>query len=465
MIELPKNNSLLLSLVLRISLVSIVSIIILSGIVYTQIDRTLESLRAQTVQEQAKTISSHLKPSKGINRVFLDMPNSLRQFYAKTGDTYQYIIRDQEGNRLFTSPIAFTDDFPADFSNIGDGTFEFTGPSGRQFLGFTMPANVEGRHVYIQAAQLQGAADAFSDEITDAFLNKIFLVGIPFYCCLLIVIVWTLRRGLKPLQHAADEVAKMDVSDLGLRIQEAGVPSEAMPLVRSVNFSFSRLEKSILEQKELTENIAHELRTPLTILKTRIDTLDRNSQTVKLSQDVDAMINLVNQMLDVTRLEYADTMEKKNVDLADVLSQACQDFFPLFIRAHRELRVSGIDKPTVVKGNKDLIYRAICNLLDNALEYSPAKTPVDASLDGHTIKITDYGKKIPTQRRKMIFERFQKDSSPSARKSGTGLGLSIVAKTMELHGGHADVEDSAEAGNTFRMVFNVKNKASSKSVA
>jgi signal transduction histidine kinase len=158
-------------------------------------------------------------------------------------------------------------------------------------------------------------------------------------------------------------------------------------------------------------------------------------------------------MLDVTRLEYADTMKLKDVDLAEILSRACQDFFPLFIKSQRELRVSGTDQPVYCKGNKDLIYRAICNLLDNALEYGPAKTPVEATLKNYTIAITDYGKKIPEVKRRAIFKRFHKDRSPSARKSGAGLGLAIVAKTMEIHGGHADLEKTSENRNTFRMIF------------
>jgi len=146
-------------------------------------------------------------------------------------------------------------------------------------------------------------------------------------------------------------------------------------------------------------------------------------------------------------------MEKKHIDLAEILSQACQDFFPLFVKAQRELRVSGVDSPIFVKGNKDLIYRAICNLLDNALEYSPAKTPVEAALKNFTIKVTDFGKKIPEDKRRVIFKRFHKDNSPSARKSGAGLGLSIVTKTMEIHGGCADLEKTNDNRNTFRMIF------------
>jgi signal transduction histidine kinase len=448
-----KSKSLLASLVLRISIVSIVSIAVLSGLVYTQIDRTLMSLRNQTVEEQAKNIAGYLETNKGINKIYLDLPAEIRRFYARAGDADQYLIRDDAGNHLFTSPGAFTDYFPDDLSPAGNKEFEFIGPSGRKFLGLTMPVTLKNKTIYVQAVQTADAADAFSDEITEVFINRLLWVGIPFYLGLLIVIIWTLKGGLSPLHRAAEEVGRMTIADLSLRIKDDDAPREVLPLIRSLNSSFDRLERSIQEQKELAEDVAHELRTPLTILKTRIDMLEHSEQSEKLSRDVDAMIKQVNQMLDVTRLEYADAMKKSDVDLAEVLSRACQDFFPLFIKARRELRVNGVEHSVYCKGNQDLIYRAICNLLDNALEYSPAKTPVEASLKNHSIEITDYGNKIPEEKREAIFERFHKDKPASSRKPGAGLGLSIVARTMEIHGGHADLEKTDEIRNTFRMNF------------
>jgi hypothetical protein len=92
------SGSLLVSLVLRISLVSIVSILILLQIVYMQIDRTLDAMRGQSVEDQARNIAARLEPSRGVNPVFLDMPNSLRQFYVSAGSAFQYIVRDEGGN-------------------------------------------------------------------------------------------------------------------------------------------------------------------------------------------------------------------------------------------------------------------------------------------------------------------------------------------------------------------------------
>ena len=210
-----KSESLLVRLILRISVISIVSIVVLSGIVYTQIDRTLESLRNQTVEEQAKSIADYLETGHGINKIYLDLPVEFRRFYARAGDAYQYIVRDDAGNRLFTSPSAFADYFPGDLANEEGKEFEFTGPSGRKFVGLTMPFAVEDKKLYIQVAQTAVAADAFSDEITDAFISRLLWVGVPFYIGLLIIIIWTLRNDLKPLHDAVEEVEKMNVTDLG----------------------------------------------------------------------------------------------------------------------------------------------------------------------------------------------------------------------------------------------------------
>ena len=447
------RRSLLSNLILRISFISVVSAVVLIAIAYSQIDRTLEILRDQTVEQQAQSIASNLKFDKTRNRVTLDLPPDLRRFYARAGDTYQYIVRNESGARLFTSPSTFGEYFPEELNEAKNKPFDFIGSHGRKYVGFTAVSSIADKEIYIQVAQTKELANIFSDKILDDFIKRLALVGIPFYLCLIAVIAATLRHGLAPLHLAAKEVSEINVSNANIRINEEDVPSEILPIIRGINLALSRLEKSINEQQELTENVAHELRTPLAILKTHVDLLDKNENTQKIADDIDDIIKIMNQMLDATRLDYADTIKMGKVDLADVLSQACQDFFPLFIRADRKLVVKGTHSPVLIQGNKDLIYRAICNLLDNALEYSPSKTPIEASLEDYTIKIKDYGKKIPESRRKAIFERFRKDNSPTVQKSGAGLGLSIVKKTAELHGGFADLETTKEKGNIFRMVF------------
>jgi signal transduction histidine kinase len=421
-------------------------------VIYTQIDRTLELLRDQTIEEQAQNLAGYLTSGSSVNKAVFDLPDQLRLFYAKAGPSYQYVIRDDQGLVLFRSPFAYVSYFPFDPAAPGDGKFSFLGPSDYEFFGVTVKKSLEGKDYFLQVAQTK-QADRYSDKVSDTFMTRLVWIGLPFYCALLVIILTTVRRGFDPLYRAAREVSRMNVANPDFQIPESGIAEEVQPFIRAINFSFRRLMKSLQEQKELTENLAHELRTPLAVLKTHIEMLARDEKSAKISRDVDAMIKLLNQMLDVTRLEYADAIEMKEVDLAGIVSQVCQDLWPLFIRDRRELRVSGVQDPVWVRGDKDLIYRALRNVLDNALQHTPTATPVDVTLEGSAVKVRDYGPPIPPERRERIFDRFDRGDKRPA-KSGAGLGLSIVKKTMEVHGGRALLESARGEGNIFILEFN-----------
>lgn len=449
--NLLNRNSLLARLMLRVFAITLVTILVTFAVIYTQIDRTLELLRDQTIEEQAQSLATHLTSGRSVNKAVFDLPDQLRLFYAKAGPSYQYVIRDDQGHVLFRSPFAYVSYFPFNPAAPAEGKFSFIGPSEYEFFGVTLRKTLEGKDYFLQVAQTK-QADRYSDMVSDTFMTRLLWIGIPFYCALLVIILTTVRRGFDPLYRAAHEVSRMNVANPDFQIPEAGMAEEVQPFIRAINFSFRRLMKSIQEQKELTENLAHELRTPLAVLKTHIEMLARDERSARISRDVDAMIKLLNQMLDITRLEYADAMEMKEVDLAEIVSQVCQDLWPLFIRDRRELRVNGVQEPVPVIGDKDLIYRALRNVLDNALQHTPTATPVEVTLDGACVRVRDYGRVIPAERRAAIFDRFDRGDRRPA-KSGTGLGLSIVKKTMEVHKGRALLEPAEGEGNVFILEF------------
>jgi signal transduction histidine kinase len=462
--KLLHRTSLLTQLLLRIFAISIAAVIVIYAVISTQMDRTLEILRDQTLEEHAASLATYLEPGKSVNKIVFDLPAQLRLFYAKAGPAHQYVVRDSDGTTLFRSPQGYASSFPPAVE--GDGNFTFTGPNGNEFVGFTTKKNVEGRDYYLQVAQAREGADILSDRVSDTFMTRLLWVGIPFYAGLVAIILLTVRRGFSPLGQAAREVSKMNIATPDFQIAEQGIPEEILPFIKAINFSFRRLAKSIQEQKELTENLAHELRTPLAVLKAHIEMLGRDEKSSRISRDVDAMIKLLNQMLDATRLEYADTIQLKEMDLAEVVSQVCQDLWPLFIRDRRELRVTGVEAPVPVLGDRDLIYRALRNILDNALEHSPAKTPVEVSLEGGSVRVRDFGTPIPGDRRTKIFERFDRGDRATARSSGAGLGLSIVRRTMEVHGGSAWLEPAPNGeGNIFCLEFKELPAAAEKTAA
>lgn len=448
------RNSLMARLLLRVFAIMVIAIAISFTVVYSQMDRSLDILREKTVAEQARDIEESLKPGRGANKVVMNLPTELRLFYARSGPAYQYLVRDKTGEVLFGSSRAETALFPSDFSQLGDGSFKFTDAAGAEYIGMTVKVDVGGTDYYIQTAQTRQAASAFTSQISDEFTDRLLLIGMPFCAALLLIIASTVRRGFDPLYRAARQVTRMGASSpMGLQIDEKDISEEVLPFIRAINFSFRRLGKSLQEQKELTENLAHELRTPLAVLKAHIEQMPRNKQSAKLLNDVDDMIKLLNQMLDITRLDYADAIEMKMVDLSELVSQVCQDLWPLFIKEQRELRVHGAEAPVFVMGDKDLIYRAIRNLLDNALEHTPAKTPIDVTLDGTSVRVRDYGVTIPEEKRENIFTRFRRGNNGAKTSAGAGLGLSIVNKTMAVHNGVAAVEPAEDIGNIFILEF------------
>ncbi|HYD19533.1 MAG TPA: HAMP domain-containing sensor histidine kinase [Patescibacteria group bacterium] len=454
--RLLNQNSLLSRLLLRILGITVITIVTTYIVVYSTIDRSLEVLRNQTVEEQAQAIKSSLRPGKSVNKLVLDLSRDLRRFYANADYDYQYVVRDADGTILFRSSFSYPERFPKRFPALNDSRFTFTGPNGLEFSGVSVLYPLEGKIFYVQAAQTTRAADRFSDEISNEIMSRLIWVGAPFYCALLLITWITMRRGFRPLQRAAREVEKMNVAHPDFQIPERELPDEIKPFIKTINFSFQRLARSIREQKELTENLAHELRTPLSVLKANIEMLGRTPQSAKIARDVDAMTKLVNQMLDMTRLEYADMIEMRPVNLAAVLAQVCQDLWPLFLKDHRELRLSDMSEPVMIRGEPDLIYRAIRNVMDNAREHSPARMPVDVGIAGRAIIVRDYGPVIPEERRAQIFQRLHRLSDRAAKKSGAGLGLSIVTRTMEVHGGSVRVEPANDGnGNVFILDFNV----------
>src|SRR4051812_48647632 len=144
MINLFNKNSLLTQLLLRIFAIGIVAIVITFAFIHMQIDRSLEVLRDQTVEEQAQSLEAYLKTAAGTNRATFSLPEQIRVFYAKAGPSYQYLVRDAKGNILFRSPFAYNTYFPSDFTRANQ-KFDFKGPAQFDYVGYTLEAAQEGK--------------------------------------------------------------------------------------------------------------------------------------------------------------------------------------------------------------------------------------------------------------------------------------------------------------------------------
>ncbi|MFF0517550.1 sensor histidine kinase [Actinomadura nitritigenes] len=266
------------------------------------------------------------------------------------------------------------------------------------------------------------------------------------------------RASLRPVDEltgAVEHIARTE--DLGTRIPAEGT-DEIARLSRSFNAMTGALAASRERQQQLIADAGHELRTPLTSLRTNIDLLLRAEATgrdlpaaarhnllVSVKAQMHELSSLVGDLLELARPDEAEPVQE-TVALHDVVDRAVE-------RARLRgpgLTVRADTEPWYVQGDPASLERAVVNLLDNAVKFSPPAGTVTVRLAGGELTVRDHGPGIPAADLPHVFERFWR--SPSARSlPGSGLGLSIVARVVAETGGSVDLEP-AEGGGALARV-------------
>ncbi|MFF9128153.1 ATP-binding protein [Streptomyces sp. NPDC014889] len=269
------------------------------------------------------------------------------------------------------------------------------------------------------------------------------------------------RAGLRPvdkLTEAVEHVARTE--DLTIRIPvEDDSEDEVARLSRSFNSMTSSLASSRDLQQQLIADAGHELRTPLTSLRTNIELLTRSEETGRPLPEADRkallasvkaqMTELASLIGDLQELSRSDGQRGERVQVI-----ALQDTVEAALDRARlrgpELTITAALGPWFVRAEPSALERAIVNVLDNAVKFSPRDGTIDVVLDQGVLTVRDHGPGIPADELPHVFDRFWR--SPSARAlPGSGLGLSIVARTVQRAGGEVTLTP-AEGGGTVATV-------------
>ena len=446
------NPSIISEVILRIISATAAFSLLLAFVLYFQIESTMVYVQNEAIGDHAKEIASYIE-IQADGKIIHDLPERYKENTQDPSAGVQYLVMDSDGNVLFSSKETFFD--PFNFVPTSEDElkfFETLSPKGEKLLGAGLKRSFGGRQFTVYAAESEGSIRSFTSFLVNTFLYKAAVVGIPLILLLLLVVILTLRQGFAPLVKISSDVKKIDYDNIDVHLSETYVPVEILPLVKAVNRALSRLRRGIENQKEFTANAAHEIRTPLAVLKARIQKLGQTQDVGLLSDDVDEMTRLVNQMLEISKLDCSDNIKMDRVDLNEVVRQVCVDLGPLFISASREIRLAGAEEQHIITGNREAIYRAVRNIVENAIKYSPAGSPVEIDIADRRVSIRDYGNPIEESIRGDIFKRFYRKSS-SRNFSGAGLGLSIASKVMELHAGSVYLEPDFKKGNSFVLAF------------
>jgi signal transduction histidine kinase len=236
------------------------------------------------------------------------------------------------------------------------------------------------------------------------------------------------------------------------------IPVEILPLVVAVNQALDRLEHGFRAQREFAADVAHELRTPLAILRTRIRLLPQKGEAQALERDIESMSRVVSQLLDAAELETIVIDPDERADLQDICAEIVGFLAPLALARGRTIELSGATGPVLIRGNSEMVRRAIRNLVENALNHTPVGTVVEVAVSElGTVSILDEGEGVPFAERELIFRRFWRRDR--RRVGGAGLGLSIVKRIVEAHGGIITVENRPGGGAIFSVRFMLAESA------
>lgn len=260
--------------------------------------------------------------------------------------------------------------------------------------------------------------------------------------------------GLRALTAMRREIENRSHVDLS-PINETGAPAEVQPLLRAMNDLLSRLSAALAAQQRFIADAAHQLRTPVAALKMQAELAVRQvrdgeaAATLQhLQTAADHAARLVSQLLTLARAEPGShrSVMRQPVALMSLAREIAGEWVPRALARQIDLGFDDIPTPATISADPFLIHEMLNNLIDNAIQYTPAGGRVTVRIrlqDGQaTLEVEDDGPGIPVEEREKVFDRFYR--MPGIAPEGCGLGLAIVREIAQGH--QATVAVQAGAG-------------------
>lgn len=270
------------------------------------------------------------------------------------------------------------------------------------------------------------------------------------------------RNGLAPLTHLSEAISRRAPHDLS-PLPKGPVPAEAEPLLKAMDGLVDDLRSAVTAQQAFLANAAHQLKTPLASLQTQLELHVRelpeshHKRGARLLDATHRLGHLTHQLLALARSapDANASNDKRSFELDKLLETNASAWFDLALARNIDLGFE--TEPTTVAGIEWLLREMLANLIDNALNYTPAGGKVTArcGVDGDGCpfaEIEDNGPGIPAEDRERIFDRFYRAAGTPGQ--GAGLGLAIVKEVAERHAARIQLSDAASGmGTRIRITF------------
>lgn len=307
------------------------------------------------------------------------------------------------------------------------------------------------QHRYAIAQQTE-----LRDEIALSSSLNVFLPIFILVIIMLFIIHFVISKSFKPLKKLSDSLDKLDATQPE-PLAETALAEEIAPFVFSINALLSRIQQAMRKQSRFIADAAHELRSPVAALTIQAENLSRaSSESVRLErqtvlqQGLDRLRQMINQLLDLARLQNEQESVDKPVSFNQLVEDVIADLYPLAEAGHIDLGMTRNDELMVTDQDNSL-RQLVRNAIDNAIRYTPAGGKVDVSLTAEADKavfcVCDTGKGIAEKELSHIIEPFVRGKDNV--QTGSGLGLAICQEIAQRLGGEILLVNRPQGGLVF----------------
>ena len=338
---------------------------------------------------------------------------------------------------------------------------------------FTVPAASGSTRFRVQLERLRGGQTlivaAPLDEVDDT-LHQLLLVeavvAASVLAAILLVGLWLVRVGLRPLGRIEATAAAIAGGDLSQRIENDDPRTEVGRLGGALNTMLGQIEEAFDERtaseqrlRRFVADASHELRTPLAAVRAYAELFDRGARErpddleramTGIQRESHRMGLLVDDLLLLARLDQGRPLEREPVELGDIARDAVESARTL--EPERPLELEAVE-PVEVVGDRERLRQIFDNVLSNVRAHTPSGSAATVRVAGNgdraVVEVADSGPGLSEVQLEHVFERFYRgDASRSRDAGGAGLGLAIIAAIAESHGGAATVVNEGRDGGT-----------------
>ncbi len=435
-----------------------------SGFLYALLVSNLEREDTQLLAAEAQSVRAFLtKSPKDLTplRQTLESEATSRQhfhFFVRVLDQNQATLVESPGMTELLPPTLIATQLS------GEASAEIETPAGKAFHVAVEKVHFDDEY---GECTIQIAMDrTFEEELLGTYRKGlIFMLAIALLACA-VVGYQIARRGLRPVREMAATASRIRSSTLNERIDTEGLPAELSILASTFNDMLDRLEESFARLSRFSADIAHELRTPVNNLRGEAEVALGRPRTPEEYREVlgssleecGRLSRMIDSLLFLARAEGTEVaLSRERLDISREL-ESVREFYSAAAHEAGIRLVVEATEPVFVPADRQLVQRAVGNLVSNALAHTPAGGEVVLDAENRNgrvhVKVTDTGHGIPAEHLPHVFDRFYRgDAARSTHSGRVGLGLAIVRGIASMHGGSADIQSTVGKGTQVTLTF------------